>query len=164
MHMRASAGKDASEVDNDWFLCPMGIQHHQSALLRTAFPIENRLLPQARFCVCFLGGGACVTAPACACGGVTHACGMTALGQPPQHHWHHTKRRTRTPTQQDASGLREALRRPGPYGARLADPHLLLWLSAQLDPTDIAAIAQAVREKGELLEGHKVIIDSLAGL
>lgn len=42
-------GKDVGEVDNDYFLCPVNILGHDGPLL-TAFPIENRLLPQV--CVC----------------------------------------------------------------------------------------------------------------
>lgn len=41
------AGKDADEVDNDYFLCPVPITSHDG-MLRTDFPVENRLLPQVR--------------------------------------------------------------------------------------------------------------------
>lgn len=43
-HHHTTTDKDTDEVDNDWFLCPMAISHHQSDLLRTAFPVENRLV------------------------------------------------------------------------------------------------------------------------
>lgn len=39
------AGKDASEVDNDWFLVPVAICDHGGPL-SSDFPIENRLTPQ----------------------------------------------------------------------------------------------------------------------
>lgn len=39
------AGKDAGEVDNDYFLIPVKILDHEGPL-KTTFPIENRLLPQ----------------------------------------------------------------------------------------------------------------------
>ena len=39
------AGKDQGEVDNDYFLIPVNILDHEGALY-SAFPIENRLLPQ----------------------------------------------------------------------------------------------------------------------
>lgn len=41
------AGKDVGEVDNDYFLVPVKILDHDGPL-GTAFPIENRLLPQGR--------------------------------------------------------------------------------------------------------------------
>ena len=52
-----------------------------------------------------------------------------------------------------------------PYTERLADFHVLLWLSGQgnLDlHTDIAALAEAVRDQAPIQEGYKLIIDSLA--
>ena len=39
------AGKDASQVDNDYFLVPVPIRDHGGPL-RAAFAVENRLLPQ----------------------------------------------------------------------------------------------------------------------
>lgn len=39
------AGKDVGQLDNDYFLVPAGILNHEGPLL-TAFPVENRLLPQ----------------------------------------------------------------------------------------------------------------------
>lgn len=39
------AVKDLGEVDNDYFLIPVGIRDHEGPL-HTSFPIENRLLPQ----------------------------------------------------------------------------------------------------------------------
>lgn len=69
---------------------------------------------------------------------------------------------------QSASSLREHLRKHSslPYSGRLADLHLLLWLAGQpnLDQADMLAIVEAVRDKGELMEGYKVIIDSIAGV
>eukprot|EP00884_Botryococcus_braunii_P003696 jgi/Botrbrau1/13327/Bobra.0334s0005.1 len=41
------AGKDAGEVDNDYFLIPVKILDHEGPL-KTTFPIENRLLPQGK--------------------------------------------------------------------------------------------------------------------
>lgn len=53
-----------------------------------------------------------------------------------------------------------------PYEVRLSDMHLLLWLSKQpnMDPGDMVEVAGAVRARKPLLEGYRVIIDSLAGL
>jgi hypothetical protein len=69
---------------------------------------------------------------------------------------------------QSASALRDHLRKHNslPYSSRLADMHLLLWLAGQpnLDQADMLAIAEAVRDKAELMEGYKVIIDSIAGV
>lgn len=42
------AGKDVAEVDNDYFLLPVSILDHEGPL-RTAFPVENRLLPQGEW-------------------------------------------------------------------------------------------------------------------
>ena len=39
------AGKDASQVDNDYFLVPVPIRDHGGPL-RSSFAVENRLLPQ----------------------------------------------------------------------------------------------------------------------
>jgi nuclear protein localization family protein 4 len=39
------AGKDAGEVDNDYFLLPVGIKDHEGPL-GAAFPVENRLTAQ----------------------------------------------------------------------------------------------------------------------
>lgn len=41
------AGKDVSEVDNDYFLLPVSILDHEGPLM-TVFPVENRLLPQGQ--------------------------------------------------------------------------------------------------------------------
>jgi nuclear protein localization family protein 4 len=107
------AGKDASEVDNDYFLIPVAIADH-AAPLSSAFPVENRLLPQ---------GGAELRA--------------------------HLARR-----------------RAAPYAERLADFHLLLWLARQpgIEAADAAAIAAAARDRGELAEGYRLIVDALAGM
>ncbi|GAB4815563.1 hypothetical protein N2152v2_002609 [Parachlorella kessleri] len=53
-----------------------------------------------------------------------------------------------------------------PYSERLADFHLLLYLSRQpnFDLSDIGFIVDAVKSKAPLQEGYKIIIDSLAGL
>lgn len=69
---------------------------------------------------------------------------------------------------QNASALRDHLKKYSslPYSSRLADLHLLLWLAGQpnLDQADMLAITEAVRDKAELMEGYKVIIDSIAGV
>ena len=41
------AGKDVGEVDNDYFLIPVGIRDHEGPL-GSSFAIENRLLPQGK--------------------------------------------------------------------------------------------------------------------
>jgi hypothetical protein len=53
-----------------------------------------------------------------------------------------------------------------PYSSRIADPHLLLWLASQhnMDQPDLLAVVEAVKNKSELMEGFKLIIDSIAGL
>jgi nuclear protein localization family protein 4 len=52
-----------------------------------------------------------------------------------------------------------------PYSARLADFHLLLFLSASLDlRTDVAALCDAVRELGPVQDGYTLLIDALAGI
>ncbi|KAJ9529335.1 hypothetical protein QJQ45_008013, partial [Haematococcus lacustris] len=108
-----SAGKDAGEVDNDYFLCPVKIADHEGPLT-SSFPIENRLLPQGK------------------------------------------------------TELREHLRRMGsrPYVEKLSDFHLLLWLTKQpnLDRHDMTLLLDAVKTKAPVLEGYRVIIDSIAGL
>jgi hypothetical protein len=38
--------KDTDEVDNEWFLCPMKIFHHQGELVTSTFPVENRFTGQ----------------------------------------------------------------------------------------------------------------------
>ncbi|KAF6262215.1 NPL4 family-domain-containing protein [Scenedesmus sp. NREL 46B-D3] len=69
---------------------------------------------------------------------------------------------------QGASALRDHLRKHSslPYSSRLADLHLLLWLAGQpnLDQGDMLALVEAVRDKAELMEEYKVIIDSIAGV
>jgi hypothetical protein len=44
--------------------------------------------------------------------------------------------------------------------------HLLLWLTKQpnMDPADMLPVCEAVRARQPLLEGYRVIIDSIAGL
>jgi len=53
-----------------------------------------------------------------------------------------------------------------PYEQRLADLHLLLWLSKQpnLDLPDMLAICSAVKQEVPLMEGYRVIVDSIAGV
>ena len=60
-------------------------------------------------------------------------------------------------------GTRCASRR-NRYSARLADFHLLLFLAKHLDAAGHAAVASQVSPRGELQEGHKIIIDSIAGM
>ena len=56
--------------------------------------------------------------------------------------------------------------RPGPksFTERLADFHVLLWLSGQASfelRTDIAALAEAVKDNKPVPEGYRLILDSL---
>ncbi|PNH05672.1 Ammonium transporter 1 member 2 [Tetrabaena socialis] len=71
-------------------------------------------------------------------------------------------------TQSGKTELREHLKRHAarPYVERLSDAHLLLWLAKQpnLDPSDMALLCEAVRESRPVLEGYRVIIDSIAGI
>ena len=41
------AGRDAKQVDNEWFLCPVKILDHEGPL-RCDFPVENRLTAQGK--------------------------------------------------------------------------------------------------------------------
>ena len=51
-----------------------------------------------------------------------------------------------------------------PYAQRLADFHMLLFLSQRLGESDVALLCDAVRTGGEVAEGYRILIDSLAGL
>mmetsp|Transcript_11103 Transcript_11103/g.19353 ORF Transcript_11103/g.19353 Transcript_11103/m.19353 type:complete len:416 (+) Transcript_11103:279-1526(+) len=108
-----AAGKDVGELDNDYFLVPVKILDHQGPLL-TAFPIENRLLPQ----------------------------GKAELAQ-------HLRKFASTP-----------------YVERISDLHLLLWLSKQpnLDQSDMSLLVDAVKSQSPVLEGYRLLIDSVAGI
>jgi nuclear protein localization family protein 4 len=52
------------------------------------------------------------------------------------------------------------------YVERLTDFHLLLWLSKQpnLDSNDMILLCDAVKEAKPVMEGYRVIIDSIAGI
>lgn len=66
---------------------------------------------------------------------------------------------------QTVEDLRDALRQTAlPYTTRLADFHLLLFLSKHLDHADMALIVAAVKERGAIADGYKLIIDSIAGI
>lgn len=66
---------------------------------------------------------------------------------------------------QTVEDLRDALRQSAlPYATRLADFHLLLFLSKHLDHADMALIVAAVKERGVIADGYKLIIDSIAGI
>ncbi|KAG2487432.1 hypothetical protein HYH03_013999 [Edaphochlamys debaryana] len=71
-------------------------------------------------------------------------------------------------TPQGKTELREHLKRNASraYVERLSDFHLLLWLAKQpnLDANDMALLCEAVREQRPVLEGYRVIIDSIAGI
>eukprot|EP00271_Cylindrocystis_brebissonii_P009350 TRINITY_DN24131_c0_g1_i1.p1 TRINITY_DN24131_c0_g1~~TRINITY_DN24131_c0_g1_i1.p1 ORF type:complete len:406 (+),score=71.87 TRINITY_DN24131_c0_g1_i1:483-1700(+) len=102
-------GKDAHEVDNDFFLVPVRIGDHEGPL-KTTFPVENRILPPSEV-------------------------------QLRQH-----LERTRGQM----------------FSQRLADFHLLLFLSRYLDATtDIPQLTEAVRTKGPVADGYQLIIESL---
>eukprot|EP00967_Tisochrysis_lutea_P088961 scaffold126495_cov14-Tisochrysis_lutea.AAC.1 len=55
---------------------------------------------------------------------------------------------------------------PSVLSERLSDFHLLLWLSKQpnLDSNDMTLLCDAIRNRAPVLEGYRVIIDSIAGL
>ncbi|KAF5830350.1 NPL4 family-domain-containing protein [Dunaliella salina] len=70
---------------------------------------------------------------------------------------------------QTKSDLQDVLKEGGPsrpYVERLSDFHLLLWLSKQpnLDSNDMTLLCDAIRNRAPVLEGYRVIIDSIAGL
>lgn len=50
------------------------------------------------------------------------------------------------------------------YVELLSDFHVLLFLSKQLDNSDMALLCEAVRDKKPILDGYKVIIDSIANI
>ena len=56
--------------------------------------------------------------------------------------------------------------RSKPYHERLADFHLLLWLSTNLhwQDEDIAQVVEAVQQKEPVMEGYTIMIDSMAGM
>lgn len=65
--------------------------------------------------------------------------------------------------------LREHLRKFGsrPFAEALSDFHLLLYLAAQPNfdlAADINHIATAVKERGDVGEGYKMIVESIAGI
>jgi nuclear protein localization protein 4 homolog len=53
-----------------------------------------------------------------------------------------------------------------PYGSRLRDFHLLLWLAKTLhwSESDVQAVAASAGDDAPLMEGYKLMIDSMAGL
>lgn len=70
---------------------------------------------------------------------------------------------------QTTTDLREHLQQHSskPYTERLADFHVLLWLSENSGlgvDSDIPLIVEAVHSKTPVMEGYKVMIDSVAGL
>ena len=69
---------------------------------------------------------------------------------------------------QGKTELREYLRKNASrsYVERLSDLHLLLWLSKQpnLDSNDLILLCDAVKDKKPIMEGYRVIIDSIAGI
>lgn len=50
------------------------------------------------------------------------------------------------------------------YVESLSDFHVLLFLSKHLDNSDMELLCNAVREKAPILDGYKVIIDSIANI
>ena len=155
------ASKDVGEVDNDYFLVPVGIRDHGGPLGAT-FPVENRLLPQGE-----------IRAEGWL--GVVEGVGRPLY--PPTRRLICPPHPLCPPTAQPrhllslSAGneeLREFLtaakRRPAEL--RYADFHFLLWLAKQphLDPlTDVAAVADAVAGGEPVGEGYELIIESLAG-
>lgn len=66
------------------------------------------------------------------------------------------------PTEKDLKSHLEKARGLNPYSKRLADFHLLLFLSHILDPmSDLPILAEAVRINGPVPEGYQLIIESL---
>lgn len=74
----------------------------------------------------------------------------------------------RAPASQGKPELREHMRKMGSasYVERLSNFHLLLWLSKQpnLDSNDMILLCDAVKEQKTIMEGYRVIIDSIAGV
>lgn len=65
---------------------------------------------------------------------------------------------------QTVDDLREALQKDKPYGDRLRDFHLLLFLAKHIDINELVAISGAAHEGEEIPEGYRLMIDCLAGL
>eukprot|EP00955_Chlamydomonas_euryale_P099944 365252-Chlamydomonas_euryale.AAC.31 len=69
---------------------------------------------------------------------------------------------------QGKAELREHMKKMGSasYVERISDFHLLLWLSKQpnLDSNDMILLCDAVKEQKHVMEGYRVIIDSIAGV
>ena len=65
---------------------------------------------------------------------------------------------------QTVEDLKDAVSKGGQYCVKLADFHLLLFLSKHLDANDMAVVAVSVAERGEIPEGYQLIINSLAGV
>lgn len=135
------SGKDTDEVDNDFFLVPLAVRDHEGSLL-SSFPVENRLTGQ----VCFYSKP-------------LHPCTFYAVDH------------IRSPVSclQTTTDLKQHLQKHSSktYTERLADFHLLLWLSENSGlgvDTDIPLIVEAVHSKSPIMEGYKVMIDSVAGL
>ena len=71
-------------------------------------------------------------------------------------------------SRQGKTELREYMRKNASrsYVERLSDLHLLLWLSKQpnLDSNDMILLCDAVKDRKPIMEGYRVIIDSIAGM
>jgi nuclear protein localization family protein 4 len=65
---------------------------------------------------------------------------------------------------QTVDDLKDALRKDKPYGERLRDFHLLLFLAKHIDINELAVIASAVHHGEDVPEGYTLLIDCLAGL
>jgi nuclear protein localization family protein 4 len=65
---------------------------------------------------------------------------------------------------QTVEDLKDVLRKDKPYGERLRDFHVLLFLAKHLDINDLFMIAKACHDGDDVPEGYRLIIDCLAGL
>ena len=164
------SGLDTDEVDNDFFLVPVAVRDHKAKLM-TSFPVENRLTgqvcaaqaPRVNTDMCFRTQSM-HEHHLLACSSRFHL-----LSSPVCHAERNLVTRSTVWADMQASNdLNEHLSKHinKAYNERLADFHLLLWLASTLHwaDTDVAVVVEAVNEGKPLLEGYKMMIDSMAGL
>ncbi|CAI7831072.1 unnamed protein product [Closterium sp. NIES-54] len=157
------AGRDTKEVDNDFFLMPIKIVDHQGPLM-TSFPVENRVLVPTQNDLKQHSDRTRSKPWADRHLGDSESPSFFSFLSPqgPLMTSFPVENRVLVPTQND---LKQHLdrTRSKPWADRLADFHLLLYLSNFLDAsTDMPMLAQAVRTKEPISEGHQLIIEHLA--
>lgn len=170
------AVKDLGEVDNDYFLIPVGIRDHEGPLA-ASFPVENRLLPQGVspvaeqiLCGCTnssqheaLLAARVAAALQAALGFETASCICSALLE--CEHRHALLVACCAGPEELRDHLKKYVSRP--FHEALADFHLLLYLAAQPNfdlNDDVSQFAAAVKDRSDVSEGYKMIVESIAGI